>query len=85
MGWLWFPGPSDPACPFGSHGSIDTKTEELRLVHSPPQVGVLSASRLSVSSGHSGVAEVGSTAVRSGREAAPHCAAQIDASLSETD
>lgn len=85
MEWLWFPGPSDPACPFGSHGSIDTRTEELVLARCPPRVGVLSASWLTVSSGHSGVVEEGSTAVRSGREVTPHCAAQIDASLSETD
>lgn len=82
---LWFPGPSDPACPFGSHGSIDTRTEELSLAQCPPQVAVLSASRLTVSGRHSSVVEEGATAVRSGREVTPHWAAQIDASLSETD
>lgn len=77
MGRLWFPGPSDPACPFGSHG--------LGLDRCPPQVGVLSASRLTVNSGHSGVVEDCPTAVRSGREVTPHCAAQIDVRLSESD
>lgn len=46
---------------------------------------MLSASGLTVSSGHSSVVEAGSTAVKSGREVTPHCAAQIDASLSGTD
>lgn len=62
-------------------GRFDTRTEKLGLAQCPPQVGVLSASRLTVSS----VMEDGSTAVRSDREVTPHRAAQMDASLSETD